>query len=318
MTPQKFFSLIFPLLLTALLAGCTTANDGLEPALPDSGGSASLPNPASAYCTAQGGTPEIRTDADGGQYGVCIFADGSECEEWAYFRGECAPGNTQLFETLWLLQSYAGQTPIANSNPTLRIQSDWQIGGSTGCNSFFAQVTRDADAWQVGQIGSTMMACMETMEQETAIFALLTNVNRHTLEAGRLILHAPEGDLVYVLPENASLEGSEWRLSGIAEGDAISSVWVDAEIYMRLQDGQVNGYTGCNEFFGSYTLEGETLRFSPPGMTKRACAEERGPRELALVTALEQVAAYRIELNSLVLLAENGRILLTFRLGESR
>lgn len=51
-----------------------------------------LPNPASVYCEEQGGTVEIRTDADGNQYGVCVFADGTECDEWAFFRGECAAG----------------------------------------------------------------------------------------------------------------------------------------------------------------------------------------------------------------------------------
>src|SRR4030042_133672 len=50
-----------------------------------------LPNPASAFCEAQGYTLEIRTAEDGNQSGVCIFPDGSECDEWAYFRGECAP-----------------------------------------------------------------------------------------------------------------------------------------------------------------------------------------------------------------------------------
>ena len=30
-----------------------------------------------------GGVVEIRTEADGGQYGVCLFPDGSFCEEWA-------------------------------------------------------------------------------------------------------------------------------------------------------------------------------------------------------------------------------------------
>jgi len=53
---------------------------------------ADMPNPASVYCEEQGGTVEIRTDADGGQMGVCVFADGSECDEWAFFRGECSPG----------------------------------------------------------------------------------------------------------------------------------------------------------------------------------------------------------------------------------
>jgi putative hemolysin len=48
-----------------------------------------LPNPASVHCEEQGYTLEIRTDANGNQYGVCIFPDGSECEEWQFFRGEC-------------------------------------------------------------------------------------------------------------------------------------------------------------------------------------------------------------------------------------
>jgi hypothetical protein len=52
---------------------------------------ANMPNPASAYCVEQGYTSEIRTAADGSQSGACIFPDGSECDEWAYFRNECGP-----------------------------------------------------------------------------------------------------------------------------------------------------------------------------------------------------------------------------------
>ncbi len=52
-----------------------------------------LANPAAVYCEEQGGTVEIRTADDGSQIGYCIFGDGSECDEWAYFRGECAPGD---------------------------------------------------------------------------------------------------------------------------------------------------------------------------------------------------------------------------------
>ena len=50
---------------------------------------ANMPNPASVFCEQQGNKLEIRTAADGSQSGVCIFPDGSECDEWAYFRGEC-------------------------------------------------------------------------------------------------------------------------------------------------------------------------------------------------------------------------------------
>ena len=52
---------------------------------------ASMPNPASVHCRETGNTLDIRTSTGGSQHGVCVFPDGSECDEWAYFRGECGP-----------------------------------------------------------------------------------------------------------------------------------------------------------------------------------------------------------------------------------
>jgi putative hemolysin len=46
-----------------------------------------IANPASVYCIEHKGKLEIREN-EKGQYGVCII-NGSECEEWAFFRGEC-------------------------------------------------------------------------------------------------------------------------------------------------------------------------------------------------------------------------------------
>lgn len=55
---------------------------------------ADLPNPASVYCEENEGKLEIREDDSGGQVGYCVFEDGSACEEWAFFRGECQPGDS--------------------------------------------------------------------------------------------------------------------------------------------------------------------------------------------------------------------------------
>jgi hypothetical protein len=52
-----------------------------------------LPNPASVACESRGGRLEIRAEASGGQIGICVFPDGSECEEWSLFRNECQPGS---------------------------------------------------------------------------------------------------------------------------------------------------------------------------------------------------------------------------------
>lgn len=49
-----------------------------------------MPNPASTYCTAQGYRLDIRTNPlTGGEVGYCVFPDGSSCEEWAFYRGQC-------------------------------------------------------------------------------------------------------------------------------------------------------------------------------------------------------------------------------------
>lgn len=50
-----------------------------------------MPNPASVFCVEQGGDLDVR-EGEGGQYGVCIFPDGSECGEWDFSHGDCAPG----------------------------------------------------------------------------------------------------------------------------------------------------------------------------------------------------------------------------------
>lgn len=58
-------------------------------------------NPASTYCEENEGNLTIQTREDGGEFGVCTFANGSACEEWAYMRGECAPSDVPIasFET---------------------------------------------------------------------------------------------------------------------------------------------------------------------------------------------------------------------------
>ena len=76
---------------------CGSVNQ-VTPLVPVSGESdqAVMPNPASAYCEEQGYQLEIRTADDGGQTGFCLFPDGSECEEWAYYRGECGPAGKRV------------------------------------------------------------------------------------------------------------------------------------------------------------------------------------------------------------------------------
>jgi putative hemolysin len=88
-----FTSVIILMALTACAAPQTQAVP--EPAATDMP-QAGMPNPASVYCEQNGNKLEIRTAADGSQNGTCIFPDGSTCDEWAYYRGECGLSPTPV------------------------------------------------------------------------------------------------------------------------------------------------------------------------------------------------------------------------------
>jgi hypothetical protein len=84
-----------------------------------------MPNPASVNCEQNGYRLEIHTAADGSQSGVCVFPDGSTCDEWAYFRGECGPAATATPEPIATVEATpdasGGYMPPGTSEPI----ADW-------------------------------------------------------------------------------------------------------------------------------------------------------------------------------------------------
>jgi putative hemolysin len=87
--------LFFPLILVISMLTLSACNQVVVDPTPISG----LPNPASVFCEENNGTLDLRTDNAGNVTGVCVFADGSECEEWAFSRGECKPGDSLADDT---------------------------------------------------------------------------------------------------------------------------------------------------------------------------------------------------------------------------
>ncbi|MHC1739801.1 MAG: DUF333 domain-containing protein [Anaerolineaceae bacterium] len=84
---------LFGILMVASLTACTVIQvQPFEPTATEIP-FLNMPNPASVYCEQNGNTLIIQTAADGSQSGICVFSDGSTCDEWAYFKGECGPIN---------------------------------------------------------------------------------------------------------------------------------------------------------------------------------------------------------------------------------
>ena len=100
-----------------------------------------IPNPASTYCFDNGGKIEM-SQSDAGVQGICVFPDGSECEEWQYYRGECKPESSKptvsSLEITTEKEQYAAGEPInftiTNSGGTMLFPMGWgySITGPNG------------------------------------------------------------------------------------------------------------------------------------------------------------------------------------------
>jgi len=119
------------LVLIVLLASGCTPQGVVIPAAATLTPAAGLANPASVFCQEQGFRLELRTDATGSQSGVCHFSDGSQCDEWAYFRGECGPAREAAAGTTPAPSPTRMGSPTAVPPPTMAPATAPSAGATT-------------------------------------------------------------------------------------------------------------------------------------------------------------------------------------------
>ncbi len=90
-----------------------------------------LPNPASAYCLEQGGVLELRQDESGAVSGYCRLPDGTVCEEWAFYRGECPTVTPTAQPEVWVTpapEALQGlRAAVAATQPAQAFDCDYQV-----------------------------------------------------------------------------------------------------------------------------------------------------------------------------------------------
>ena len=60
------------------------------------------------------------------------------------------------------------------------------------------------------------------------------------------------------------------------------------------KDGRAYGNAGCNHWFASYRLEGDSLRFGPVGSTRKLCAPALMEQEHRFLDAMGQVQRWDV------------------------
>jgi putative hemolysin len=135
---RKSLFIIVMLVITIVSASCSPKRT-IPTTAPN------MANPASIFCEQNGGALDLRQDTSGGIAGVCVFPDGSECDEWAYYRGECKPAdpapNQSLDPTSTNISTPIPVNPAdyqgwwTYSNPTygfsILLPDDWAVDETT-------------------------------------------------------------------------------------------------------------------------------------------------------------------------------------------
>jgi heat shock protein HslJ len=106
----------------------------------------------------------------------------------------------------------------------------------------------------------------------------------------------------------AALREEPWVLTSGLDVDG----WEQVAPTATFADRRVTGFTGCNRYGATYTVDGEELRLGPLTATQMACTGVGGEVEQEFTAALERVGRWRVDDERLVLLDGDDEELLRF------
>lgn len=249
----------FTLLVFAsgVLSSCAAGN-------PEPKENIGLPNPASVYCEENGGRLDLRADADGGVRGICVFPDGSECEEWAYFRGECAPGGQGAQEPVNQPTEIPTALPFNEAD-----YQDWRAYNNSDYG-FSLMLPEDWVAEEVTSSDPLMNGHFLSLHPRIETQSEM-NVRVSFRRTGEETLLWPTGVGAGEFVEQGTLqtEGfSARRILFVCPGGQINEVWyhggdegVPNILIGEMEFGFIAAYSGvyCQE---GYSLDGKTRRLA--------------------------------------------------------
>ncbi len=101
----------------------------------------------------------------------------------------------------WTVVTIGDAGVLDQTEPSLVIQADGRVNGSSGCNRYSGTATLSDDAMGFGALASTRMACAAAvMEQEQAFLSALEGVaGWREASDGRLDLLDADGETLMVL-----------------------------------------------------------------------------------------------------------------------
>lgn len=206
---------------------------------------------------------------------------------------DAAPTTGDLDGRSFVSSEVTGHELAAGSEIQLSFDAD-TMSASAGCNTLAGSFDVDDGDLAAGPFAMTQMACDQPlMEQDTWLSEFLASTPGVSLVGSTLTLTGDDATVVFEERQPAEIAGTTWVVTGIVEGDAVSTVPADSEATLVFADGVVEIDTGCNVGGGDAAVTETSIEFGPLAMTLRACPE-LGDFETSLLAVLDGEVAYEI------------------------
>lgn len=114
--------------------------------------------------------------------------------------------------------------------------------------------------------------------------------------------------------EPARLDGTSWVLQTMDGQAPLEGTTITAE----FADREISGTSGCNSYFGDYTLDGKTIELGMIGATEMACMEPEGvmEQETTYLETLRSVKEVELTGDQLEMVDDSGDVVLRFERQE--
>ena len=190
-----------------------------------------------------------------------------------------------ILDVTWTLSKLEGQVlknPVQNGQSihfTLHSE-DNRVSGYSGCNTFTGTYTIETgNRISFSQLASTRMACPDSQINEQEILNIFNLADNYSISGNNFMLNtakrAPLAEF-YKLDSDQVITEKYWKLKTLEGQEIKMSENQEREIYFMLKadENRLTGFSGCNTFAGSYTIEeGQRIRFSQIATTMKACPD---------------------------------------------
>jgi heat shock protein HslJ len=245
----------------------------------------------------------------------CLVVAGAGASGTAGGGAENTTRNALIGPTWTLVGLWGEGVDPALPAVALRFNPDGTLGGFDGCNRYRGSYAVSGQAIEIpSRMVTTRAACGEPLTSRASAYAeALSRAASFATDGNRLRLQdAVEREVAVFEAGSLTLAETSWEVTAYNNGQqAVVSVLADTGITAHFgADGRVTGSAGCNQYFASYQLKGESIRIALPEAARRHCAEPQGAmdQEARFLEALRSAATFRLEGERLALRTADGAL----------